>query len=473
MSGAMRIGIDVHHLRLDQRGIYYYIWNTLTELSRLGSPHTFAMYLYGPSWMNDPRRLADIHRNLPEASLRHYWDGPSPRLLTNGRAPKDSRLGKWGRRINRRLLQPLYRRVLRFDERHPRTGRALTWPWHDQSPANAVDVFHHPAGLVFPVHPKANVMTIHDLIPLRDPEFNPEATVYFSESYRRAVHMDVIIAVSQFTKTEIMERLEIPASKIHVIPEAANPGCRPIRDVVLLESVLAKYKLQNRMYILYLGAFEKRKNVVRLVEAYAQLRRKAPELVHRLVLAGGGDPTMSAEIHRAVAEQQLSAHVTILGYVPSEDLPIVLSGAELFVFPSLCEGFGLPPLDAMSCGTPVVASNATSLPEVVGEAGVLVNPNSAEAISGAMYRVVSDRGYRDDLSARGLKRSAQFSWKRTAELTVEAYEEAWARWKAAGSNRKSALPPTKYQQKLRQWVIEKTHERIGEGSFADWPVEWP
>jgi glycosyltransferase involved in cell wall biosynthesis len=469
----MRIGIDIHHLRLDQRGIYYYLWNTLEQLCCLDLPHSLTLYLYGQPWMIHPHLEARVRSTFAKAALCYHWDGPSNRLLSDQHRRNGAPVPRWIRGIDRRLLLPIYRKVLRLETRYPRKARFLTWPWHSSSPARAVDVFHHPAGLIFPLSAKANVMTVHDLIPLRFPDYNAEATAYFGESYAQAVHMDLLIAVSRHTRKDIVELLGIPEERIHVVPEAAHPQYRLIEDEDLIVSVLDKYSLAKGNYLLYLGALERRKNIPRLVEAFARLRQRQPDLPHRLVLAGGGDPTSAEETRCQIANQGLTPYVRLLGHVPFEDLPVLICGADAFVFPSLYEGFGLPPLEAMACGTPVIASNTTSLPEVVGDGGILIDPTNIDDIANAMHEVITNRTLRAELADRGLKRARSFSWQQTARLTLEAYEEAWRRWQKDGRPPKPTPKRTSYQAKLHEWVLEQTHERVRQGDLSAWSGTWP
>jgi glycosyltransferase involved in cell wall biosynthesis len=187
--------------------------------------------------------------------------------------------------------------------------------------------------------------------------------------------------------------------------------------------VIRRYGIR-RPYCLFVGNLEPRKNLPRLIEAFGLLRRHglAPADLPQLVLAGTRG-WLSSGIFRAAAGQGLEApDIVFTGYVPPADLPALYAGAACFVFPSLYEGFGLPVLEAMACGTPVVASTASSLPEVAGDAALLVDPHDVEGLAGALRRLWGDAELRADLRERGLQRATLYSWERTARLTLDVYE---------------------------------------------------
>jgi glycosyltransferase involved in cell wall biosynthesis len=204
-----------------------------------------------------------------------------------------------------------------------------------------------------------------------------------------------------------------------VVPLAAGRQFRPV-EAAEAGPVLEKYGVE-RPYILYVGALESRKNLPRLLEAYARLRKWSARW--KLVIVGARKWKFTP-IFEAVQRLGLEPHVHFTDYVADEDLPALYRGAELFAFPSLYEGFGLPVLEAMACGTPVVTSNRSSLPEVAGDAALLVDPLDVEAIAGAMQRVLADEALAAGLREIGLARAAQFTWERTARETVAVYKKA-------------------------------------------------
>jgi glycosyltransferase involved in cell wall biosynthesis len=206
-----------------------------------------------------------------------------------------------------------------------------------------------------------------------------------------------------------------------VTPEGVSALFVPVRDPARLQAVRQRYGIA-RDYILSVGSLQPRKNLVRLIHAYVNLRRRDDDVDHQLVIVGKKG-WLYQDIFRAARESPFVEDIIFTGYVPEEDLPALYSGATVFVYPSIFEGFGLPVLEAMACGVPVITSNSSSLPEVVGEAAILVNPYDERAIEVALRQVVWNAELRRELSERGLRRAQQFSWRRTAELTVRAYEE--------------------------------------------------
>jgi glycosyltransferase involved in cell wall biosynthesis len=239
---------------------------------------------------------------------------------------------------------------------------------------------------------------------------------------------DRIIAVSEATRRDALRFYRLNPAKIDVIPEGVEPRFRPEADPARLEAVRRKFALPRR-FILYVGTIEPRKNLPTLLDAYAALRAQHPDV--GLVIAGGTGWLYQSFFDRLRA-LSLEAHVALTGYVPDDDLPTLLSAAEVFAFPSTFEGFGLPPLEAMACGTPVLCSNASSLPEVVGDsssgsgqsAGLLLPPHDARAWVEALARVLTDPALRADLRARGLARAALFSWGEAARRTLDVYRRA-------------------------------------------------
>jgi glycosyltransferase involved in cell wall biosynthesis len=230
---------------------------------------------------------------------------------------------------------------------------------------------------------------------------------------------DSIIAVSENTKKDVIKFYGIVPDKVKVIHLGVDSNFSPIKNEND-DSVLRRYNLKPG-YILNVGTLEPRKNIVRLLEAYRLIAADlsyAPQLV-----IAGGKGWLSEDINKYIDSSGLKAKVVLTGYVPETDLPSLYRGAAVFAYPSLYEGFGLPPLEAMASGVPVVSSNISSIPEVVGKAGLLVDPCRIDEIARAVIMALEDDGLRDRMINDGLKRSGQFSWENTAKKTVDLYEE--------------------------------------------------
>jgi glycosyltransferase involved in cell wall biosynthesis len=297
-----------------------------------------------------------------------------------------------------------------------------------------------------PLCPCPTIVTIHDISFEHYPQFfSPRDRLILQTlvplSARRARR---IITVSQHAKQEIMARYQIPGGKIAVTYEAAGERFVPIADPAALRAVRATYSIPDGPFVLALGNLQPRKNIRRLVEAFAgavegegwrvaggELRQGStdysnspPSTLHPSLVIAGKAKWRESEIFQAVQEAGLAHAVVFPGYVDDDDLPALYSAAAVFVYPSLYEGFGLPPLEAMACGTPVICSKAASLPEVTGDAALSVDPADVDSLAQALCDVLATPGLRADLRQRGLRRAAQFSWSRCATETLAVYREA-------------------------------------------------
>lgn len=286
-----------------------------------------------------------------------------------------------------------------------------------------LDVFHATHFLAPPIKSAKLVVTIHDLAFVRFPEcFTKEQGAQYVRRVRLScdkAHM--IISDSWSTKKDIVEFFKIPPEKITVVPLAAQEIFNRSVDPTECSYVLDKYKLFGK-YILFVGTIEPRKNLVRLFQAYDRLPADIKK-EYQLILAGGKG-WLNKEIYTEVEKLRLINNgIKFLGYVPDSDIPALLKNATVFVYPSLYEGFGLPPLEAMASGVPVISSNISSIPEVVGEAGILIDPCSVEQISEAMQKVIQDEELATRMSKQGLVRAKQFSWEKTARATLEVYRK--------------------------------------------------
>lgn len=268
------------------------------------------------------------------------------------------------------------------------------------------------------------VVTVHDLSFVRYPQaFPPMQRLYLrSQARRSARSARRIIAVSQATRRDVAGLLGAPAERVDVVYNGVDAAFRPAPASEVAE--FRRRKGLPERFILHLGTLEPRKNLVRLVQAFDQVRRQAGRPAElKLVLAGGRGWDYAA-IFQEVARLGLGQEVLFPGYVPDQELPWWYRSATVFAYPSLLEGFGLPVVEAMACGTPVVTSNTSSLPEVAGEAALLVDPASSEMLADALQAVLSDPALAQNLAAAGLAQAGRFSWQRTARETAAVYRSA-------------------------------------------------
>jgi len=283
-----------------------------------------------------------------------------------------------------------------------------------------IDIFHATNFIAPPQRAGRLILTIHDVGFARMPAEHPEATRAYAGSLPQEIsRADKVIAVSDFTKDEVIDVLGVPEQKVTVIHNGVAPAFHVIEND-RVRDVLDKYGISKK-YILFVGKIEARKNLSGIIDAFEIFKSKS-KFEHQLVLVGSLG-WRGQEAFDKIASYSLEEQVMHLGYVADEELPLLMGGADVFLYPSLYEGFGIPPLEAMACGTPVVASKTTSLPEVIGDAGVLVDPHSPDEIADALTEVLSDSGLRNHLIERGLKRAARFTWAKTAEKTLRLYEE--------------------------------------------------
>jgi glycosyltransferase involved in cell wall biosynthesis len=263
------------------------------------------------------------------------------------------------------------------------------------------------------------VITVYDITPILYPETHKISRIFMHKYFFSPIlkSSDKIISISENTKRDIIKHFKIPEDKIKVIPLAANENFRKL-DENETSKIKSKYNI-NFPFILYVGTLEPRKNIPNLLNAFYKIKKQG--IAHKLVIAGGKGWKYK-EIFETIEKLNLQNDVIFTGYVPDEDLPGLYNAADLFVYPSLYEGFGLPPLEAMQCGTPVITSNTSSLPEVVGDAGIMVNPHDIGELANKMYEVLTNKDLRKELSKKGIERAKLFSWKKCAEETLKVYE---------------------------------------------------
>ncbi len=369
----MHIAIDAHSVGSGLAGVETYITNLIEALAASGGANRYTLY------------------------------------VTKGRSG-DRFAGRWPHVSVRRTLPHT-----------PFIRIPVTFP---------VELRRHPADLLHvqftapPFAPCPVVATIHDLSFEHLPEtFNRRSWMQLRLTVRRTARTAAhIIAPSEFSRRDLIETYAVAPERVSVTGAAAAPHFRPAAADAVAEA-RRRYGIDGD-YVLAVGSIQPRKNLVRLVRAYSDLRRRrSHDKLPRLVLVGKR-AWLYGETLRAVERSGVASNVIFTGYVPERDLPALYSGALCFVYPSYFEGFGLPPLEAMQCGAAVVAGDRTSLPEVVGDAGLLVNPFDEDAIGAAIASLIDDGELRARLGARGRERAALFSWAETARQTLQVYEQA-------------------------------------------------
>ncbi|MFQ5342083.1 MAG: glycosyltransferase family 4 protein [Anaerolineae bacterium] len=370
----MRIALDGRYIRDDFPGIGRYVYNLARALPAI-APDVDFILLHNPEAPNTRHDFEALHR--PNLTL----------------APTDIPIRSPAEQI-----------------RLPRLARRLS-----------LDVFHAPYYITAYRMPCRQVVTIYDVISARYPEYlpSPAMRLIFEVATRLALRTaDHILTLSEASREDLVELYRVDRGRIAVTPLAAGPRFKPA-DRATIEELKHRRGLPDR-YVLYVGSNKPHKNLPRLVEAFARIPHPASRIP--LVIAGHEDPRYPQARERAAALGLDS--VTFLGAVVEEDLPALYSGAELFVFPSLYEGFGLPVIEAMACGTPVACSNVSSLPEVAGDAALLFDPHTPESIAAAIRQVLQGADLHNRLRRRGLEQAGHFSWEHTARLTLEAYRQA-------------------------------------------------
>ena len=382
----MRIGIDCSLVPGERTGIGQYCYQLVHALSRIDSDNRYLLY---------PVFYYTFHPHYRQVSL--------PRTANMQMALQ--------------RLPPFLVRALR----HSRS------PWFIREwLLGQVDIVHGTSFSAprFRDPHKRLVMTIYDLSFLVHPEFHQEENVRHAlqgtrETLARA---DAIIAISRATRQDLIDRLHAPADRIVVTQLAAGSQYVRVEDSRRKTQVREKYRLPSD-FILCVGSIEPRKNIARLLQAYARLT-SARQTGVQLVIAGGTG-WLNTDIYSTVRRLGLETQVHFIGYVEENDLPVVYSLAAVFVYPSLYEGFGLPVLEAMQCGVPVLTSNVSSLPEVAGDAALLVTPTEVDDIAYGLKRLLEDADLRAELRARGYQRAREFSWERCARETLAVYKNVY------------------------------------------------
>jgi glycosyltransferase involved in cell wall biosynthesis len=315
----------------------------------------------------------------------------------------------------------------------PISERLLTILWHRANlplPVDVftgtVDLFHSPDFVLPPLRGTKSILTVHDLAFLLFPECAHEALREYllrvvPRSARRA---SFIVADSENTANDVICLLGVSPERVAVVPGGVDPRFQPVTDPERLRMMRRLLGVETAPYVLFVGVIEPRKNLQGLIQAF-ELIKKRYRLPHKLVVVGRKG-WLSDGIYEKYEQSQVRQDIVFPGFIPDEDLPTLYSAASALSMPSFYEGFGLPLLEAMACGTPVVASNAASLPEVVGDAAPQVDPNDIDALAEALAQVLTDDTLRAVNRARGLERAAQFSWQAAAQKLLEVYERVGA-----------------------------------------------
>jgi len=315
-------------------------------------------------------------------------------------------------------------KVVMTSKRHQRFFEDYYFP--ENILKEKIDIFHMPQngiGLSDEISCK-KIVTIHDLIPYVMPEtvgrgyllkFLKEMPIIIGNS-------DGIITVSEFSKRDILKYFPIDERKIFVTPLAADKKYTPLDKLLCRNTLENVYNLKDP-FLLYLGGFSERKNVTSIITAFSRVYKDLSKKYNLVIIGDYKDS--SQRLVKLVHELNIESHVIFTGFVPEEHLPLFYNCCDTFIYPSFYEGFGLPPLEAMNCGTPVIASNLTSIPEVVGDGGILINPYDIDEISLAIGNLLSNEKLKTELSSKALLRAKEFSWETTARNTLKVYESVY------------------------------------------------
>jgi glycosyltransferase involved in cell wall biosynthesis len=377
------------------------------------------------------RIVADGGPLLGEAGIRTYLYGFLRHLLVEGRGHEFGLFFRAGRMGTRRGVSALMRDpALEGCSAHVTTvpDRVLDWCWTRHAwhlPGTEARLGHPDLFLstvyVTPVLRRAaTVLLAYDLIPMRFPQFYERDRRSLAPRMARSLERaDAVLAISERTRRDLVELMGADPRRVHVVYPAADGRFAPPADGEQAARVVARHGVR-RPYVLYVGSLGPHKNVETLVRVFRRLRHTR-RLEHQLVLCGG--TRWGRRVVEAASDLVAAGACVMPDFVPPEEVPCFYQRAEAFAFLSLYEGFGLPPLEAMACGAPVVSSDAGALPEVVGEAGLLVPPTDEEAIGDALHRVLTDPALRQELRSKGFRQAARFSWPESARRALKVFSE--------------------------------------------------
>ncbi|NUM36247.1 MAG: glycosyltransferase family 4 protein [Candidatus Brocadiae bacterium] len=380
----MKIALETQHAcRKKNAGVGKYTWNIIKNLLEMESPHEYEMHLF------DFMFLEKSHRKLLDSfgTQKRVW----------------------------KVCPFLHYGMI---ARYPGLYNFCSYNSLFHSHA---DVYHFFNFIIPKKIAGKTIATIHDSCFFRYPEMLSKTnySIFKDNLLRSCRYTDLITTVSEYSKKEIVEFLQIPESKVCVIPAGVDRNIfYPKKDSHTKERIQKKYKIPGD-FVLYLGTLEPRKNIPFLLKCFHAVIQKEKNLF--LVLAGQKG-WQYEKIEECLQHLGLQNRTIFPGYIQQEDIVSLYSSATIFLFPSLYEGFGIPPLEAMACGTPVIASNASSLPEILGDAAILVSPDNIQEMEFQIQRLLSDSSLRNQYSEKGLQQSKKFSWKESAKKLLRTYE---------------------------------------------------
>jgi glycosyltransferase involved in cell wall biosynthesis len=339
-------------------------------------------------------------------------------------------------RPNANSPPPLFPKAKNFSHREVNLReRWLTILWHRAKlplPADwlsgPVDIYHSPDFVLPPLRKARGILTVHDLAFLMRPECaDARLRGYLEEVVPRSVQRaDFIIADSENTRNDLVVLLGVPQNSVSVVPGGVEARFKPIDDEAQLRTARERLQVGDAPFIVFVGVIEPRKNLTRLMDAFAVLKERKIGPPNLKLVIGGGRGWLYEGIFEHHAASPVHDDIVLPGFIADDVLPAVYSAAEVLAYPSLYEGFGLPILEAMACGTPVVASRSSCLPEVAEGAAVLVDPDDVEELAGALEQTLTDPEMRAQLQAKGQQRAAEYTWERAAERLLDVYRKVAA-----------------------------------------------